>query len=188
MGVDERLAADQLALDLVAASDLIAILWDGQANIYEQRRAARLLHEWMPRGMKGPPPHRASEILLERVEAAKANHGTFAAAYRALAAEEKPGASAESLAKRAENIERQHDKTKAAERKFADEARRKFFDDGPIILKQVDDAIAKHGSPAAACMALATKWYPGASAKLLARQAESIARRYEQANAERGCL
>ena len=135
--------------------------------------------------MEGPPPRRASEAFLERVEAAIATHGGPAAAYRAMAAEERPGASVEQLKERAENIKRQHYRAKAAEQQFADESRRKFFDNGPIILKQVDDAIAKHGSPTAACMALATEWYPGASAKLLAREAESIERRYEQAKAER---
>src|SRR3954447_15768326 len=109
MTVDEQLAADQLASDRSQAQELIPDLLEGQANIHQQRRAAQFLWQWMPRGMKGPPPRRASQVQLEKYEAAIAAHGSPAAAYRALAAKEKPGASAERLARRAKNIERQHD-------------------------------------------------------------------------------
>lgn len=127
MTVDEQLAAEQLAVELVGAGELIADLLQGKANIHQQRRAAYFFHQWMPRGMQEPPLRRASEVLLERIEAAIATHGSPAAAYKAIAAEDKPDVSAEQLDRRAKAIERQHDRAKAAERQFAEESRRKFF-------------------------------------------------------------
>jgi hypothetical protein len=72
----------------VAAGELIAALQEGRANIHQQRRAARLLWEWMPRGMDGLPPLRASAALVARVETAIAKHASVAEAYRAIAAED----------------------------------------------------------------------------------------------------
>src|SRR5438132_1208477 len=130
MTVDEQLAAEQLASDLRRADTLIGYLLQGKANIHQLRSAAYFIHQWMPRGMQEPPALRASAALVVRIEAAVATHGSPAAAYKALAAEEKPGATAEQLGRRAKTIERQHDRAKAAERQFAEESRRKFFAKG----------------------------------------------------------
>src|SRR3954467_13229951 len=107
--VDEVLAAGQLPSDRLAAGLLIEVLWEGRANIHEQRRAARLLDQWMPCELQERRPRRASELLLELVETAIAMHGTPASAYKAMATEDKPGASVEQLGRRAASIERQHD-------------------------------------------------------------------------------
>jgi hypothetical protein len=121
MTVDEQLAAEQLSLDCVAAGELFFYLMRGEANIHQQRRAARLLWEWMPKGMDGSEPLRASAAILVRVEAAKAKQGSLKEAYRVIAAED--GADALS-------VKRQHARAMAAERQFDEESRRKYFDKG----------------------------------------------------------
>lgn len=120
-----QLAADELAGEQRQNDEMIAALLGGRASPYLQRRAARLLCQLLPRSTQEPPQPRASQAIVKRVEAAIAEHGSAAAAYRAVAAED---------GKEIDNIKRQYLRARKAEAQlepqFADESRRAFFRKG----------------------------------------------------------